>query len=698
MADWYPPEWDDDPPVLGVAGPSLEELVGELGWDSEPDDEPGLVDTPAELDETGFEPVDAPPEFAVDDIVALGETPDLGIEPLVPPTTPEQLPPVMDVPETRADLGLEPQVLVPPEEVVPVAPAEPGPEYALGAPGYYDETGEWHGAATTGQPVPRTAEQEALERFEREQGREAIRKRMTAGADKHRQLMQEHIQRQQAEIQRKVDRLWNDITTDAEALSKQKVDTERWWSNRSTGQRIAGYIAAALQGWLHPDKPNAVIRMINQQVEQDINAQIAELQSGRADLTLRRGIMGDLMDRGHSQYSAAQTIIAANYNQALTEIEAAAQEYDPEGATAQRAREIVGTVRQAQAEQEGKVRDKAHKEAHEDAELLLERQKADYPYYKLAAEQREKERKAAGTGTGTPPLGAVVPGRILAKGGGYGGWSVYKLDDQGNRTEQPYMQFEKGDKTRQQALSEEMIAARQLLNATATLEAIGTGANIVPDKIKGIANQMQSLMTLEGMKRIRGPATDKDAALIAKLSGPPAQALSWLRSDERKAVLGVFNRTIRDGVNARAGSMGYAVDIHARPFYREPEEAPRVTSDQRRKRLAGASSAQEMIAQSDLMVKHAKGPRARLETIDADIAATEANLSKKTRAKRENVMNKVKDMLYVEGKSREQVLRYLGRYGPAEGGGTRISIGGNLEAIDPEIQRLIDAWRPLAEK
>jgi hypothetical protein len=66
-----------------------------------------------------------------------------------------------------------------------------------------------------------------------------------------------------------------DFDQSVKALSQASMDPDRFWSSRSTGQKVAGMVGVALGGFLQGARggPNPALEMINTAIERDIKAQ-----------------------------------------------------------------------------------------------------------------------------------------------------------------------------------------------------------------------------------------------------------------------------------------------------------------------------------------------------------------------------------------------------------------------------------------
>lgn len=194
----------------------------------------------------------------------------------------------------------------------------------------------------------------------------------------------------------KADAMQAQIENDSAALAKQKVDPDRWWSNRSTGQKVAGYIAAIVGGLAQSASGggrNVGLDMINKAIDDDIAAQGANLAGGRADLARRQGVVAELYSRTGDLEHSMESARRASKMQALDQLQVEMQKYDPAGTTARR----LVTEWRAGLAQVAKDDEKRYQQTFENqlkvGELGI---KAD-----AAALAREKEaRRVAGAGSG----------------------------------------------------------------------------------------------------------------------------------------------------------------------------------------------------------------------------------------------------------------------------------------------------------
>jgi len=167
---------------------------------------------------------------------------------------------------------------------------------------------------------------------------------------------------------------------DAEAkkLANERIDPDHWWSSRSTGQKIAGFIAAIVGGLVQGrtgSPRNSGLDMINQEIDRDIDAQKANLANRRDNLGIQRGLVADLYARtGDLERSAEIAGIAAR-QRAMADLEHQLGSYDRNGKTAH----IIVNALQAGRSEAQVARDRRtaadHKIQMDKADLLLKEAK-----------------------------------------------------------------------------------------------------------------------------------------------------------------------------------------------------------------------------------------------------------------------------------------------------------------------------------
>ncbi len=125
------------------------------------------------------------------------------------------------------------------------------------------------------------------------------------------------------------------ILAEAIRLGATKVDPDRWWGSRNTGQKIAGILAAVLGGLVsgRTGGPNQGLQMIQQAIDRDIDAQKADLQNGWRGLEMRKGAVAEQFARNGSIYQSGVTVQLASWQHVETMLADEQQKYDPAGTT-----------------------------------------------------------------------------------------------------------------------------------------------------------------------------------------------------------------------------------------------------------------------------------------------------------------------------------------------------------------------------
>jgi hypothetical protein len=132
------------------------------------------------------------------------------------------------------------------------------------------------------------------------------------------------------------DALFNDIQT-------SKVDPDRWWSTRSTGQRIGAVVGLILGGIGAglSRGPNYAMQAIDKAVDRDIEAQKIELGK-------KENLLGRYMQQTHDGTAARQMAKADAYDVAAAQLQKVSAQYSGQKAAAD-ATITVGQLRQQAA-------------------------------------------------------------------------------------------------------------------------------------------------------------------------------------------------------------------------------------------------------------------------------------------------------------------------------------------------------------
>ena len=90
------------------------------------------------------------------------------------------------------------------------------------------------------------------------------------------------------------------LREEAARLAQTKIDPDRWWSDRSTGQKIAGFVAAAIGGLLQPytGGRNRALDTLLGRIDADIQAQQSDMGREQALLGMQQGMVRELVAAG----------------------------------------------------------------------------------------------------------------------------------------------------------------------------------------------------------------------------------------------------------------------------------------------------------------------------------------------------------------------------------------------------------------
>ena len=163
------------------------------------------------------------------------------------------------------------------------------------------------------------AEQQATAR--RLEATKAERRGTQMAQDTYRQAMERAAQKRAV------------IDAEAERLATERVDPDGWRNSRSLFQTISMYVAGIVGGLVQSRTggPNQGLAMINNAIEQHIDAQKANLAHRRAMLGDQRAMLADQQAIAEHDLATEQAFREGAYRRALEDIESAKQQFDPLG-------------------------------------------------------------------------------------------------------------------------------------------------------------------------------------------------------------------------------------------------------------------------------------------------------------------------------------------------------------------------------
>lgn len=205
---------------------------------------------------------------------------------------------------------------------------------------------------------------------------------------------EENFQRQR-EVQFKTQADMDKLNADALALSKAKVDPGRWYRDRTTAGKIGAWVAAMVGGLVagRTGGLNTGLNAIMKMIDDDVDAQKADLANQQQAIGARRGVIADNYARSGDAFRAAESYRIASYERVIADLQAQQQQFDPRSSRAiEIGRMIQGVAAQSQAAQAAAL-DRYYKLHTADAELQG----------KLMANESAR-RKLAGIGVGATKI------------------------------------------------------------------------------------------------------------------------------------------------------------------------------------------------------------------------------------------------------------------------------------------------------
>lgn len=124
------------------------------------------------------------------------------------------------------------------------------------------------------------------------------------------------------------------IVADATKLARTKIDPGRLMSTRSAGQRVAGFISAVVGGLVQGQTGSAHnigMDIIQREIDRDIDAQKADIENGRYEISARQNAVAQEFKRSGNLFDAAETVRLATYQAATHKMLTEQQNFDPKG-------------------------------------------------------------------------------------------------------------------------------------------------------------------------------------------------------------------------------------------------------------------------------------------------------------------------------------------------------------------------------
>ena len=213
------------------------------------------------------------------------------------------------------------------------------------------------------------------------------------------------------------------LRAQAKQLGEQKIDPDRWFSSRSVGQKIAGFLGAAFGGALQPGGKNQTLDLMQQAIDRDIDAQVQDLATGRASLEQQQGLVGDLYRQLGNLLEARETARLAMLHGLDEEIGADMAQYDPRSARVQAQLAARAQVRAQIAAQDAKLAEVNWTRRKDQADI-------DDKAARIAQDERESKRQAWVTREGQKAQERIAQAQVAASGAGKATEAAAKLTEE----------------------------------------------------------------------------------------------------------------------------------------------------------------------------------------------------------------------------------------------------------------------------
>jgi hypothetical protein len=160
------------------------------------------------------------------------------------------------------------------------------------------------------------------------------------------------------------------ITADANKLAERRIDPDR----RGVGQRILGALAAIIGGIAAPSNGgrNVALEMISKSIEQDIDAQKADIANAWRGVDTRKAGLSTQRELDHEDFVATEATRLAWWKRIDKELEIKRQSFAKGGSTDMRMEAAQREIRAKHAAAEAAMMSEAEKRALENEKRALE--------------------------------------------------------------------------------------------------------------------------------------------------------------------------------------------------------------------------------------------------------------------------------------------------------------------------------------
>lgn len=314
----------------------------------------------------------------------------------------------------------------------------------------------------------------------------------------------------------------NFIAMDIAEVKKagSNLDAGRWYGSRSTGQKFAIFIGAALAGVLSPRGENSMVKLVGRQIDQDVQVQMAQLQNKQWAVGQRQNMLQFMMARGANEETAR----------------AAAKVYLGQSYMQQMQAEMART-KAPQAIAAGKVAMAGMLQDHGEWTRSLERLLAEQEIKRQALTMRGSGGGGGkGGGEEGPANGAMLDPR-----------TVYLKQSDG--TDRVTFPDDADGKKKAGEFRDLVVASQQLVDATDNILRMDLSTDWVSwDPKRMEAERYAATIMMAEMQKIKGVATEQDmqtAATAFNNAKSPTEMWSALK-DYRAAFEAYKSKTLRD--------------------------------------------------------------------------------------------------------------------------------------------------------
>jgi hypothetical protein len=220
----------------------------------------------------------------------------------------------------------------------------------------------------------------------------------------HDQAQAEQNHRLRLEAEKKTQADMAKLNADVVELGNRKIDTGRWYRDRSTAGKIGAWVSAVVGGLVsgRTGGPNVGLQAILKMIDDDVDAQKADIANQHQALGMRRGIIADEYTRSGDAFRSAEAYRIASYDRVIADLQSQAQQFGPRSARAIAIGKMIhGAAAQRQAAEEAAL--KRYYDLH----------KADAELQGKLLDNEAKRRKMGGAGMGGG--GGAVPANLTDK-------------------------------------------------------------------------------------------------------------------------------------------------------------------------------------------------------------------------------------------------------------------------------------------